>query len=155
MMFQDKSKNNIQSGTTRFDIIFSDYARKYDLVNYYSKSEHVTFTNPVDMGGNKITSLGDPMEATDAINRSFLNKRIDIVSKNVKADIKSEISTSLSELTKTNNEKISELQNKITQAATGLIEMNTFINAQITVVTNTLDSLNRKDTLTAEYIKNK
>ena len=28
------------------------------------------------MGGNKITSLGDPTEDTDAINRSFLNKRI-------------------------------------------------------------------------------
>ena len=47
---KDKSKTNIQSGTTRFDIIFSDNARKYILINYYSKSEHVTFTKPVDMG---------------------------------------------------------------------------------------------------------
>ena len=28
----DTSKTNLQSGTTRFDIIFSDYARKYDLI---------------------------------------------------------------------------------------------------------------------------
>ena len=101
---KDKSKTNIQSGTTRFDIIFSDYARKDDLINYYSKSEHVTFTNPVDMGGNKINYLGDPMEATDAINRRFLNKRTSIASKNVKSDIRSEISTSLSEQTRANNE---------------------------------------------------
>ena len=31
--------------------------------------------------------------------------------------------------------------------------MNTFINAQITVVRNTLDSLNKNDTLTAKDIK--
>ena len=47
------------------------------------------------MGGNKITSLGDPMEATDAINRNFLHKRIDAATRNIKADIKSEISTLL------------------------------------------------------------
>ena len=28
------------------------------------------------MGGNKITSLGEPTEATDAINRNFLHKRL-------------------------------------------------------------------------------
>ena len=118
---QDKSKANVQSGTTRFDIIFSDYARKENLVNYYRKSEHVTFTNPVNMGRNKIISLGDPMETTYAVNRSFFHKRIDAATRNVKADIKSEISTSLSELTKTNNEKVSEFKNKVTEAATDLI----------------------------------
>ena len=30
---KDKSKTNIQSGTTRYDIIFSDYAKK---MNYYN-----------------------------------------------------------------------------------------------------------------------
>ena len=31
---KDKSKTNTQSGTTRFDIIFSDYARKDDFLKY-------------------------------------------------------------------------------------------------------------------------
>ena len=79
---KDKSKTNIRSAATRFVIIYFDYARKDDLVNYYSKSEHVTFTDPVDMGENKITSLGDPTGDTDAINRSFLTKRISTASKN-------------------------------------------------------------------------
>ena len=105
------------------------------------------------MGRNKITSLGDPMEATDAIYRSFLHERIYAATRNVKADIRSEISTSLSKLSKTNKEKVSELKNKVTEAATGLTERNKFINEQITVASNTLDSLNRKDTLTAEDIK--
>ena len=38
-----------------------------------------------------------------------------------KAEITSEIRTSLSELIKTNNEKVNEFENKVTQAATGLI----------------------------------
>ena len=44
---KDKSKTSIHSGTTRFDIILSASARKDDLFNYYCKSEHVTFSNPV------------------------------------------------------------------------------------------------------------
>ena len=39
-------------------------------------------TNPINMGENKITSLGNPTEDTDAINRSFLTKRISTASKN-------------------------------------------------------------------------
>ena len=34
------------------------------------------------MGGNKITSLADPTEDTDAINKRFLNKRIYTATKN-------------------------------------------------------------------------
>ena len=81
-------------------------------------------TNTIDMGGNKITSLGDPIEATDAINRRFLHKRINTATKN----IKTEFTTTLSELTKTNNEKVSELETKITNGATDLLEMNKLIN---------------------------
>ena len=73
---KDKNNTNVQDGTTRFDIIFSDYARKDDLLNYYNKSIPIVATNPIEMGGNKITSLADPTEDTNRINRSFLNKRI-------------------------------------------------------------------------------
>ena len=75
-ILKDKTNTNVQDGITRFDIIFSDYARKDDLLQYYNKSLPITTTNPIDMGGNRITSLADPTEDTDGINRSFLNKRI-------------------------------------------------------------------------------
>ena len=68
---KDKTNTNVQDGITRFDIIFSD-----DLLNYYNKSMPIATSNPIDMGGNRITSLADPTEDTDGINRSFLNKRI-------------------------------------------------------------------------------
>ena len=77
---EDKTNTNVQEGITRFDI-FSDYARKDDLINYYNKSMPITTTNPIDMGGNRITSLADPTEDTDGTNRSFLNKRISIATK--------------------------------------------------------------------------
>ena len=51
---KNKSTDNIVSGTTRFDLIFSDNVRSDDLDNYHKKSE------PIDMGGNRITSLGEP-----------------------------------------------------------------------------------------------
>ena len=38
------------------------------------------------MGGNKINSLGEPTEATDAINRSILHKRLTATAANVKTD---------------------------------------------------------------------
>ena len=85
------SKSNIKTGDTLIGIIWSDYAKKDDLLNYYEKSK------PIDMGGNKITSLADPKEDTDAINRSFLNKRIYTANKNLKNDI----NTSLADLIKT------------------------------------------------------
>ena len=46
------------------------------LLNYDNKSMPITTTNPIDMGGNRITSLADATEDTDRINKSFLNKRI-------------------------------------------------------------------------------
>ena len=56
------------------------------------------------------------------------------------ANIKSDFSTTLSELTRTNNENVSDLETKITKGATDLLEMNKLITKQITVVTNTLVS---------------
>ena len=78
---KDKTNTNVHDGITRFDIIFSDYAKKDDLLNYYSKLLSISTTNPIDMGGNRITSLADPTEDTDGINRSFLNKRISTATK--------------------------------------------------------------------------
>ena len=98
-----RDKTNVQDGTTRFDIIFFDYARKDDLLNYYNKS--MPITNHTNMGGNKIIALGDPTEDTDRLNKRFLNKKNSKASKN----LKSEISTSITELTQTNNEKVKDL----------------------------------------------
>ena len=44
----------------------------------------ITTTNPINMGGNRITSLADPTEDTDGINRSFLYKRISTASETLK-----------------------------------------------------------------------
>ena len=38
------------------------------------------------MGGNRITSLADPTEDTDSVNRIFLTKRISTASKKLKND---------------------------------------------------------------------
>ena len=143
MCQKNKSTTNISSGTARFDLIFSDYVRNDDLNNYYKISE------PIDMGGNRITSLGKPTEITDAINRNFLHRRLTAATTN----LKSEINTSISDLTKTDNEKVSDLESKITKGAVDLQEMNKLIEEQIKVINNILESFNNKDILTAEDIK--
>ena len=73
---------NVKSRTTRFDTIFSDYARKDDLLNY-CKFTHIIKTNPVDAGGNKITFLGEPTKDNVAVSRMFFNKRISTATKNI------------------------------------------------------------------------
>ena len=75
------SNKNIQRTDATFEVIFSDYAKKEDLLNYDNKSIPITTTNLIDMGGNRITALADPTEDTDGINRSFFNKRISTVQK--------------------------------------------------------------------------
>ena len=101
------------------------------------------------MGGNRITSLGEPTESTDAINRNFLHRRLTTTTVN----LKTEINTLISELIKTNEEKVKDLESKIMKGAVHLSEMNKLITNQIKVVNTTLESLNNKDTLTAEDIK--
>ena len=39
---KDRTNTNVQDETTRFYIIFFDYARKDALLNYYSKLLHIT-----------------------------------------------------------------------------------------------------------------
>ena len=80
---KDKTNTNVQDGITRFDIIFPDYTRKDDLINYNNKSMPISTTNTINMGGNIITSLADPIEGSNGINTSFLNKRISIVTKDI------------------------------------------------------------------------
>ena len=100
----------------------------------------ITTTNPIDMRGNRINSLADPTEDTDGINRSFLNKRISTSTKN----FKSEISTVISDLTKTNNEKVSDLETKVAREASELSEIQKLINNHIKAITATHDELNKK-----------
>ena len=109
----------------------------------------IVATNPIDMGGNRITSLADPTDDTDGINRNFFNKRISTATKN----LKSEISTTISDLTKTNNEKVNELETKITHGATALSAIHKTLINHILCITDTYDELNKKDTITADEIK--
>ena len=113
--------------------------QKDDLINYYNKSMPITTTNPIDMGGNWITSLADPTEGTDGINRSFLNKRIYTANKNLKNDL----STTISDLTKTNNEKVNELETKIKNGATALSEIQKTITNHIKSITDTFTELKK------------
>ena len=48
--------------------------QKNELLQYYNNSMPIVATNPIDMGGNRITSLADPTEGTDGINIIFLIK---------------------------------------------------------------------------------
>ena len=76
------SNKNMQRVDATFEVIWSEYAKKDELLNYYNKSIPIVATNHIDMGGNRITSLADPTEDTDGINRSFLNKKIYTTNKN-------------------------------------------------------------------------
>ena len=74
---------SIQRLDATYDVVLGDYAKKSELFYYYNKLTPIVATNPIDMGGNKITSLAEPPEDTDAINRIFLNKRISTTTKNI------------------------------------------------------------------------
>ena len=78
------SGKSIQRLDATYDVVLGDYVKKNELLNYYNKLTPIVATNPIDMGGNKITSLGDPTEDSDAVNKSFLTKRISTVNKNLK-----------------------------------------------------------------------
>ena len=65
----------------------------------------------------------------------FFHRRLSLATKNFKI----EINTSISDLTKTNNEKVNYLESNLIRGATDLLEMNTLVTNQITVVTNTLE----------------
>ena len=60
------------------DIILSEYARKKDFVNYLHKGRNKTniLHSEIDMGNNKITTLGNSGSANDAVSKMFLYKRI-------------------------------------------------------------------------------
>ena len=66
------------STTVNYDIILSEYARKKDLANYLRKGRNKTniLHSNIDMGNNKITNLGNPGSANDAVSKSFLYRRI-------------------------------------------------------------------------------
>ena len=61
-----------------YDIILSEYARTKDLANYLHKGRNKTniLHSDIDMGNNKITNLGNPGSANDAVLKRFLYKRI-------------------------------------------------------------------------------
>ena len=134
---------SIQRLDATYDVVLGDYAKKSELLNYYNK------LTPIDMGGNKITSLADPTEDGDAINRSFITKRISTANKNLKNDI----NTSLADLVKTNNDTVSDLETKITNGATALSEIQKSITNQLKSIIDTFTELNKKDTLTSDEIR--
>ena len=64
-------KTDGSSTIVNYDIIFSEYARKKDLANYLHKGRNKTnilYSN-IDMGNNKITNLGNPGSANDAVSK--------------------------------------------------------------------------------------
>ena len=71
-------KTDSSSTIVNYDIILSEYARKKDLANYLQKGRNKTniLHSDIDMGNNKITNLGNPRSANDAVSKKFLYKRI-------------------------------------------------------------------------------
>ena len=71
-------KTDGSSTIVNYDIILSEYARKKDLANYLHKGRNKTniLHSNIDMGNNKITNLGNPGSANDAVSKRFLYKRI-------------------------------------------------------------------------------
>ena len=71
--------NNIERKTdgsptiVNYNIILSEYARKKDLANYPHKGRNKTniLHRDIDMGNNKITNLGIPGSANDAVSKGF------------------------------------------------------------------------------------
>ena len=53
------SKSNVQSGNAIFDLVMTDYVKRYDLGNDYNKLDPLTMSNDINMSENKINILGD------------------------------------------------------------------------------------------------
>ena len=126
-------KTDGSSTIVNYDIIFFEYARKKDLANYLHKGRNKTniLHSDIDMGNNKITYLGNPGIASDAVSKRFLYKRIqkltndyslESVSGNINS-IKNEIAElrqSLLRNRKSIQEKSMSLQNDIAKMSKAL-----------------------------------
>ena len=79
-LFNNIIERKIDGSSTivNYDIILSEYARKKDLANYLHKGRNKTniLHSIMDMGNNKITNLGNPGSANDAVSKRVLYKRI-------------------------------------------------------------------------------
>ena len=135
-------KTDGSSSIVNYDIILSEYARKKDLANYLHKgrNEMNILHSDIDMGNNKITNLGKPGSANDAVSKRFLYKRIpkltndyslESVSGNINS-IKNEIAElrqSLLSNRKSIQEKSTSLQNEIAKMSEALsLNMSTTEN---------------------------
>ena len=71
-------KTDGYSTIENYDSILIEYARKKDFANYLHKGRNKTniLHNNIDMGNNKITNLGNPGSANDAVSKRFPYKRI-------------------------------------------------------------------------------
>ena len=66
-------KTDGSSTVVHYDIILSEYARKKDHANYLHKGRNKTIIlhSDIDVGNNKITNLGNPGSANDAVSKRF------------------------------------------------------------------------------------
>ena len=66
-------KTDGSSTIVNYDISLSEYAKKKDLANYLHKGRNKTniLHSDIDMGNNKIASLGNPGSANDAVSKRF------------------------------------------------------------------------------------
>ena len=129
-----------------YDIILSEYVRKKDLAYYLHKGRSKTniLHSDIHMGNNKITNLGNPGSANDAVSKNFLFKRIqtftndysfESVSRNINS-IKNEIAElrrSLLSNRKSIQEKSMSLQNEIAK-----------MSEAISLNVSTTENVNRK-----------
>ena len=126
-------KTDGSSTTVNYDIILSEYPRKKDLANYLHKGRNKTniLHSNIAMGNNKITNLGNPGSANDAVSKRLLYKRIqklttDYNLESVSGNIDSiknefaELQQSLLSNRKSIQEKLRCLQNEIAKMSEAL-----------------------------------
>ena len=126
-------KTDGSSTIVNYDIILLEHARKKDLANYLHQGRNkmnILHSN-IDVGNNKITNLGNPGSANNAISKRFLYKRIqkltndyslESISGNINS-IKNEIAElrqSLLSNRKSIQEKSMSLQNEIAKMSEAL-----------------------------------
>ena len=58
------SDKTIKRADATFEVVYADYVKRDELLNYYDKTKPIISSSNIDMGGNRITSLADPVDDT-------------------------------------------------------------------------------------------
>ena len=152
-LFNDiiERKTDGSSTIVNYDIILSEYARKKDLANYLHKGRNKTniLHSNIDMGNNKITNLGNPGSANDAVSKRFLYKRIqklttDYNLESVSGHINS-IKNEIAELQQSLLSNRKSIQEKSMSLQNDIAKMSEALSLNVSTTENEITKKLRKD----------